>query len=412
MFWVGIPVSQSVAPGVYTGTVTVRDGDVTIGSLKIKLNVKNRVLPEPDKWSFHLDLWQNPFAVARYHGVKLWSKEHFECMKPYAELYRRAGGKVITTSIIYKPWNGQTYDAFLPMVTWMKLADGTWSFDYTIFDRWVEFMMSCGITEQINCYSMIPWKLSFQYFDQAENTLKFIDMKPGSKDFSDVWGAMLTSFAKHLKAKGWMDKTYIAMDERPLDVMKEAIAVIHKADKDFKIALAGSLHDELSADLDDYCVSLAEKYPEKMKQERKARGQKTTFYTCCSEPRPNTFTFCPPAESEWMGWYSAKENLDGYLRWALNSWPKNVLTDSRFVTWAAGDTYLIYPGGRSSIRFERLIHGIQSYEKVQILRSEYRNNRAVLNKIQKALNLFDEKNLGKTSAAKIVKNANDVINGL
>ena len=38
----------------------------------------------------------------------------------------------------------------------MKRADGTWAFDYTVFDRWVEFMMSVGIDQQINCYSMVP----------------------------------------------------------------------------------------------------------------------------------------------------------------------------------------------------------------------------------------------------------------
>ena len=65
---------------------------------------------------------------------------------------------------MHKPWNGQTEDFFETMVTWMKKADGTWSFDYTVFDRWVEFMMSVGIDQQINCYSMVPWELSFQYF--------------------------------------------------------------------------------------------------------------------------------------------------------------------------------------------------------------------------------------------------------
>ena len=28
------------------------------------------------------------------------------------------------------------------------------------------------------------------------------------------------------------------------------------------------------------------------------------------------------AIAEWLAWQSAKENLDGYLRWALNSWVK------------------------------------------------------------------------------------------
>ena len=48
----------------------------------------------------------------------------------------------------HKPWNGQTYDAFESMVTWLKKADGTWYFDYTVFDRWVEFMMSVGVRKQ------------------------------------------------------------------------------------------------------------------------------------------------------------------------------------------------------------------------------------------------------------------------
>ena len=55
------------------------------------------------------------------------------------KLYADAGGKVITASIMHKPWNGQTYDAFESMVTWLKKADGTWYFDYTVFDKWVEF---------------------------------------------------------------------------------------------------------------------------------------------------------------------------------------------------------------------------------------------------------------------------------
>lgn len=87
------------------------------------------------------------------------------------------------------------------MVTWIKRADGTWAFDYTIFDRWVEFMMSVGIDKQINCYSMVPWELSFQYYDQATNSLQFVKTAPGDAAYEEMWGAMLASFSKHLKEK-------------------------------------------------------------------------------------------------------------------------------------------------------------------------------------------------------------------
>ena len=410
--WISVRVPQQVKAGKYTGTVTVKDGDKVLSELKLAVNVKNRTLPASTEWAFHLDLWQNPYAEARYYNVEPFSKEHFDRMRPDMQNYVDAGGKVITASIMHKPWNGQTYDPFESMVTWLKKADGTWYFDYTVFDKWVEYMMSLGVKKQINCYLMVPWRLSFQYFDQASNSFKYLDAKPGEAAYDEFWGNMLTSFAKHLKEKGWFDITHISMDERPMKDMLATLKVIRKADKDFKVSLAGTYHDELVKELHDYCIAIGEKFPAEVIKSRKEAGQVTTYYTCCTEPRPNTFTFSAPAEAEWLGWFAAKENLDGYLRWALNSWVKNPLQDSRFTAWAAGDTYMIYPEGRSSIRFERLIEGIQSYEKIRILKEEFekKGNKSAIKKIDKILKAFDEFSLEEIPAATVVTKAKEAIN--
>ena len=410
--WISVRVPQQVKAGKYTGTVTVKDGDKVLSELKLAVNVKNRTLPASTEWAFHLDLWQNPYAEARYYNVEPFSKEHFDRMRPDMQNYVDAGGKVITASIMHKPWNGQTYDPFESMVTWLKKADGTWYFDYTVFDKWVEYMMSLGVKKQINCYSMVPWRLSFQYFDQASNSFKYLDVKPGEAAYDEFWGNMLTSFAKHLKEKGWFDITHISMDERPMKDMLATLKVIRKADKDFKVSLAGTYHDELVKELHDYCIAIGEKFPAEVIKSRKEAGQVTTYYTCCTEPRPNTFTFSAPAEAEWLGWFAAKENLDGYLRWALNSWVKNPLQDSRFTAWAAGDTYMIYPEGRSSIRFERLIEGIQSYEKIRILKEEFekKGNKSAIKKIDKILKAFDEFSLEEIPAPTFVTKAKESIN--
>lgn len=410
--WISVRVPQQVKAGKYTGTVTVKDGDKVLSELKLAVNVKNRTLPASTEWAFHLDLWQNPYAEARYYNVEPFSKEHFDRMRPDMQNYVDAGGKVITASIMHKPWNGQTYDPFESMVTWLKKADGTWYFDYTVFDKWVEYMMSLGVKKQINCYSMVPWRLSFQYFDQASNSFKYLDAKPGEAAYDEFWGNMLTSFAKHLKEKGWFDITHISMDERPMKDMLATLKVIRKADKDFKVSLVGTYHDELVKELHDYCIAIGEKFPAEVIKSRKEAGQVTTYYTCCTEPRPNTFTFSAPAEAEWLGWFAAKENLDGYLRWALNSWVKNPLQDSRFTAWAAGDTYMIYPEGRSSIRFERLIEGIQSYEKIRILKEEFekKGNKSAIKKIDKILKAFDEFSLEEIPAATVVTKAKEAIN--
>ena len=106
-------------------------------------------------------------------------------------------------------------------------------------------------------------------------------------------------------------------------------------------------------------------------ENRRSRGFPSTYYVCCSDPFPNTFTFSPPAEAAFIGWYATAAGFDGVLRWSYNSWVEDPLRDSRFRTWPAGDTYLVYPGAMSSIRFERLVEGIQDAEKVRIFREEF-----------------------------------------
>lgn len=411
-YWVRVWIPQEASAGLYTSELTVKNGSRVLGSLKLEVEVQRRTLPAPSQWAFHLDLWQNPFAVARYHRVPLWSRAHFDLLEKELQSYADAGGKVITTSIMHHPWGGQTYDPFESMITWMKRVDGTWYFDYTIFDKWVELMMKLGVTQEIGCYSMIPWKLSFQYFDQATHSLKEMKMKPEDPAYADFWLTMLKDFARHLKAKGWFDITYIAMDERPKKDMDRAFAIIHEADPDFKVSLAGALHEELSDQLDDYSIALADKFSEETKRARRAANKKTTFYTCCTESHPNTYTFSHPAEAAWIGWYAAKEHLDGYLRWALNSWTIEPLLDSRFLAWGAGDTYLVYPGARSSIRFENLVAGIQAYEKIRILKADWQKegNKSALKQLDKILREFDEKQLERQSARQVVEKADRFMN--
>lgn len=389
--WLSIQVPSTVKAGQYKGTVTIVADGQKAQKLELILDVKNRTLPQPKEWQMHVDWWQNPYAVARVHNVEPWSEEHFNAMRPYMEKLASCGQKVITASITYMPWNGQTEDAFNTMVTWMKKADGSWFYDFTIFDKWVEFMMSCGIGEEINCYSMIPWRLSFQYYDQATNSFKMLEAVPGRDNYNQFWGGMLKAFAEHLKEKGWFDKTIIAMDERPMEQMREVILLVKEEAPGMKISLAGNYYGEIEKDIYDYCIAAGQSFPEEVLTRRRSEGRKSTYYTCCTEPYPNTYTFSQPAEAEFLGWFALKGDFDGYLRWAFNSWTQDPLRDSRFRTWAAGDTYIIYPGMRSSIRLERFIEGVQAYEKYKILQTEAtdRRDNAKLKRLEAILKIID-----------------------
>lgn len=414
--WLNVRVPMNVEPGVYKGSLYVVIGEDNVKQLDYEVKVLNRQLPEPKNWHLNLDLWQNPYSVARYYGVKLWSQEHFDAMLPIMRMLADAGQSAITASIMHMPWNGQTEDHYDSMVTRVKHIDGSWEFGYNVFDRWVEFMTNkVGIKGLISCYTMIPWNLRFDYYDEATNRVQFVETKPGDAAYAEYWGVFLRDFSKHLKQKGWFERTAISMDERPMDAMKEAIKVIKEADKEFKITLAGNYHDEIQGDLYYLSIPYGQHFPDSVLKERRAKGQISTYYTCCTEAFPGTFSFSSPAEATWIGINAVADDYDGYLRWAVNSWTKDPLHDSRFRTWAAGDTYSIYPGPRSSIRFERLVEGLQDAEKVFLLKNQYAKTgqKKRLAALRKALNSFKSSAMTeekKVNAASMVVKLEQMLN--
>ena len=390
--WMTVNVPSNAKPGKYRGKLTVSSSNAKSRSLPVELIVSDHILPPDSDWAFHLDLWQNPYSVARYENVPLWSEAHFKAMRPVMRMLAEAGQKSVTTTIMNRPWNGQTEDAFGSMVTKIRRVDGTWLYDYMIFDRWVEFMFSLGIDRQINCYSMIPWALEFDYYDQATSSNTTIQATPGSQEYNEYWGSFIADFARHLKSKGWFEKTMIAMDERPLESMQAVLSLIRKIEPDFKISLAGSYHEPVIYDIVDFSETFSGKkeFPESVKAKRKELGLTTTFYTCCAEAHPNLFVISDPDEAVWLGWFAQAENYDGYLRWAYNSWTADPLTDARFRTWPAGDCFVVYPGGRASIHFSKLTEGIQDFEKVRILRAQWQKegNEAKLAQLTEVLKPF------------------------
>ena len=368
--WLTISVPQDAEPGIYTSEVVITFNGKGKIRLPLTLEVQPYTLATPDKWSYHLDLWQHPTAVARAEGLELWSDAHFEALKRDMTPLANAGQKVITATLNKDPWNHQCYDGYEAMIRWTRHADDSWSYDYTIFDRWVELMFSLGIDKMINCYSMVPWNCELEYYDEATDALITVVAEPGTEVFTAMWRPFLVDFKAHLEAKGWLSKTNIAMDERSPEAMDAAVELLTECAPEMGFAIA-DMHQSYKRYLNmrDVCVAQEQPADHADILSRRAEGFTTTFYICCNPAFPNTFTTSQPFEAELLGWYGLALDYDGMLRWAYNSWPANPACDSRYGNWTSGDTFLVYPYARSSVRFERLIDGIEVAEKVRTLRA-------------------------------------------
>ncbi len=412
--WLSIEVPGDIQAGKYTGVVTV-NADKRF-ALKISLNVLEQVLPPAAEWKYDLDLWQYPAPIARVHNVPLWSEEHFRLMKEYYTYLAGAGQKVISANIIEQPWGLDHVHFDDPsLVKWTRKKDGGWTYDFSLFEKYVSFVMSCGITQRINCYTMITWDLGFIYYDEATGRNKTDTLKPGSAEYTAFWEPMLKAFTQFLKNKGWFHKTAIAMDERPVESMQEVIALLKRIDPGWKIALAGdSYHPEIANDIYDYCLASYLNFDEAILKQRKAAGKPTTFYTACVEEYPNSYTMSPPAENAWLAWYAAARGLTGYLFWAYNTWVADPLHDTRWRRYPAGELFQFYPGPRTSMRFEKLVEGVQDFEKIRILREKLagKGKAASIGELDTLLSEFQLERLKTIPAAEMIRKGRELLNRL
>ncbi len=336
---VEVAVPADAKPGVYA-----------CGMMRV--TVLDRALPPAKDWKYYLDLWQHPWAVARLAKAKPFSKAHYAAMEPVWKLLATAGQKTITVPIVDQPWDHQCRDAYRSMI------DGD---DFSRFDEYVRFCLDCGLGPDISCYTLCPWTLG-----------KTIDENALERQF----GAFLDKFAAHVKEKGWFEHTVMAMDERaPEDVAKVA-AFVQRHAPGMRISMAGNRNpsDFKGIRLDVYSQVLHSSHVTTNflaeAAGRRAQGLVTTHYVCCSPNRPNTFLDSGDGEAFWLGASPAFLGLDGFLRWAWNSWPQNPVADASYGSWRSGDAFLCYPKGQPSWRFLELRNGIVAAEKARILKEQ------------------------------------------
>jgi hypothetical protein len=330
--------------------------------------VQDRLLPAPEDWKFRLDLWQNPWVVAWYYHVEPWSEEHIMLLKKHMKLYADAGGAFITTYAVHSPWSDNSYMIEGGMIEWVKKTDDSWLFDYTIFDQYVELCMDLGIRKAITVYTPLPWGNRFRYLDERTGNHIYENWPVDSEDFQVNWTRFMDDLMEHLEEKDWLGITYLGINENPMDITLACMRAIREHSDKWKITYAGDWHPELSALIDDYCSVISSEPGVSDIHWRRGSGFTSSFYVCCTPARPNNFVFSPPVEGRYLGWHAVANAYDGFLRWALDAWPADPLRDARHTLWPAGDCFLIYPGGNSSIRMEKLREGIVDFEKIRILR--------------------------------------------
>ncbi|RKY04907.1 hypothetical protein DRP77_02560 [Candidatus Poribacteria bacterium] len=362
--WITVHVPKGTPPGTYEGRV-----EVICEEGRGELPVEVEVLPFelPDERHLLVTNWFSVGNIAKAHGVKLWSDEFFEILSKYARLMAEH-----RQSVFLVPWS---------LVRVYKEGDEL-SFDFSLFDRFVETFMEAGVEGRIEI-SHVAHPKSGWGTEVVLSNVTAIDRETGEKVSlppEKGLGPLLSALQRHLEERGWLDKAMIHISDEPsvsnIDSWKRASEFVARyAPKLRRIdAIEGTDFEgylEVWVPKLNYFTTWRELF-----ERARERGAELWFYTCCHPFGffPNRFLDYPLVKTRVLHWINYAYDLKGFLHWGLNFWRDDPFGEPA-PNLPPGDTHIVYPGREgplSSIRFDVMRDGIEDYEYLVLLESRTR----------------------------------------
>ena len=339
------------------------------GNITAKLTVYGTRIPENRELPFYLDLWQHPAGIARAHRVGLWSEEHFALLEKYAASLAELGQKCVTVIASDCPWSGQwchfeeRADADLyeySMIRTVRGEDGTFTYDYSVMQRYIDLCARCGISDEITVFGLVnvwcdkvggfsrlapdhPDGAKLRYFDRADGKYKYM------RRAGDIDG-YVAALEQYFVRTGQMERVRLMADE-PADTEKYRLSIdrVRAVAPAFKLKAALN-HSEFIAEfgdrVSDFVPSLeclCREYDKIKEYQATMPGKRFLWYVCNQPARPNTFLESDPCETLFIGALTAALGMDGFLRWGYTVWCPDPVKDNRYFNWPAGDLHLVYP---------------------------------------------------------------------
>lgn len=310
--------------------------------------------------------WPHWDTLCRYYNIELWSERFWEMADKYLAEMKCGGMTSVMVSIIDDCFRYPLPECYYylndypSMIKWRRTYAGTFTFDYTIYDQYVELNFKHGIDHEIECHAMLPCKCQkplLSYYDERLNKQVSYETTYDSPDYIFAMESLLKDFLRHNREHQWEDKITICPYDEPQDIesFKAVAELVKRCAPEFKISAAMSREIALAVEdtVDIATVSSVSLTPVSC-QELIMQKIEARWYNCCNPPWGN-FLFCSPLiDSYRISWMTFANGLSGFLRWSIIDWTDNVWDTPAF-NWPTGDMHLLYPGKHgplSSLRWE------------------------------------------------------------
>lgn len=356
--WIDCEIPKGAAGGdrkvdlVFTGT----DGQ-ELAREGITIHIVPKALPK--QRIIHTE-WFHPDCLADYYGCEVFSEEHWRIMENFLRKAVRRGVNMILTPIFTLALDTLIgRERTTVQLVKVIIKDGKYSFDYTLFRRWVKLCKEIGFKyfEMAHLFSqwgaVCPPKVT-AWVDGREVRLFGWHTPVKDGGYEEFLDEFLPSFVEELKENGILERTYFHISDEPTkynaDTYKKARDIVRRHIGALPVIDALS-HVEL------YEKGIVEK-PVPANTEVHTfldAGMKNGWvYYCCGQGYKvsNRFIAMPAWRNRILGVQLYKYKMEGFLHWGYNFYNCQYslhLIDPYRVNDAedafqAGDPFIVYPG--------------------------------------------------------------------
>ena len=218
--WIQADIPENAKAGKYDIEISVcnREND-ELASAVFTLDIIDAVLPKQTlintQW-FHCD------CLATYYGVPMMSERHWEIIEEFVKTAVKHGQNMLLmptfTPALDTYVGGERPTMQLVGVT--VNADGTYTFDFTLVDRWLEMCDRCGVTHYEIAHTFTQWGAAHapKVMATVNGEYKKIfgwETDSLSDEYIGFIRAYLVEFKEYMKNKGLLDKCLFHISDEP-----------------------------------------------------------------------------------------------------------------------------------------------------------------------------------------------------
>lgn len=219
--WVTVRVPKDASAGDYEGVLTVQADDLAIKPVKVAIRVKVHpfVMPDPRDFRVRTIGWLNPEALATHYKAPLWSDRHFELIGQSMERMLELGSRHIQIDVTRQYPSRDNNDT---MIKWIKQDDGSYKYDFTIFDKYCDLAarkIGKPFPIRMNLWRGPRNGGGGESDDYPNSIVLVLDPKTGqvteldgphklgSEEMRAFWKPVMDEIRVRLEKRGWFDVT-------------------------------------------------------------------------------------------------------------------------------------------------------------------------------------------------------------